>query len=267
MKTSLRRTVVKESDLLVALGNHFAAYGYECYPEMGADLTVYHRGRDELIGIEGKLDLNFKVLDQALHKKHRGAHDAVLICTTNSSIARFWAPKICHHIDVGLGVIAVSHVSDYDRQIYGGPLIEVTQPAAVLKTRDRYRTNLLELMCPEAQVYATPGASGPLGFTEFRMQEVLLYRECLKGPLTVDEAREVMTPKGSKKKIDLKRFLSYFGGAFKALKLEAEHVVVAGPWGSQEIGHSGLQWCAPRPDLAGKEPGILIPATLSTAGT
>lgn len=252
---------------MIALGHWFSSHGYECYPEMGSDLTVYHRGRDELIGIEGKLDLNFKVLDQALHKKRRGAHDAVLICTTGSSIARFWAPKVCSCADVGLGVIVVSHASMYDRQVYGGPSIEVTQPAQVLKTRDRYRTNLLELMCPEASVYATPGASGPLGFTSFRMQEVLLYRECLKGPLTVDQAREVMTPKGSKRKIDLKRFLSYFTGAFKALHIQNEHVMIRGTWGSGEIGHSGLQWAPPRPDLVGKEPGILIPPTLSAVST
>jgi hypothetical protein len=228
---------------------------------------VYHRGRDEIIGIEGKKDLNFKVLDQALHKKRVGAHDAVLICTSDSSIARFWAPKVCHHADVNLGVIAVGHATEYYRRFHGPPSIEVTQRAALLKTRDRHRTHLLDLMCPEAQTYAIPGASGPLGFTEFRMQEVLLYRECLKGPLTLDEARAVMTPKGAKRKVDLKRFLTYFTGAFKALELRDEHVMIRGPWGAKEIGHSGIQWAPVEPELQGKEPGILIPASVSASTT
>lgn len=250
---------VSEADLLIALGHWFSARGYECYPELDADLTVYHRGRDELLAIEGKKDLNFKVLDQALQKRRRGRHDAVLICVGDGSVGRFWAPRVCSHVDVGLGVIMVTRVHSYDAKLFGGPVVEVIHKGRRQVVRDHYRSRLLELMCPEAQVYATPGASGPLGFTDFRMQEVRLYRECLRGPLSIEEARAVLSPKRAKKKIDLKRFLSYFGGAFKALHIQNEHVMIRGTWGSKEIGHSGIQWAPGDPGLMEEPSPVLAP--------
>lgn len=255
MKKRHHHGFVTEADLCTALGHWFSRRGYECYPEMEADLTVYHRGRDELIGIEAKLDLNFKVLDQALHKKRMGRHDAVLICTGASSISTFWAPRICGHPDIGMGVAVITRCTEYDQRIWGsGPLVEIAQRATHLKVREPRRDRLLELMCPEAQVYATPGSSGPLGFTDFRMLEVKLYREALKGPLSIPEARGI-----AGKKIHEKRFLEYFsGGAFKAIHLVNEHVEVRGPWGSREVGHSGITWAQPDPALVEQPSGALV---------
>jgi hypothetical protein len=252
----MRKTppLVSESDYCVALGQWFSARGYECYPELEADLTVYHRARNELIAIEAKKDLNFKVLDQALQKKRRGHHDAVLICVGPGSIGRFWAPRVCGHVDVGIGVVMVSNVLGYDA-VFGGPTIEVIHPAHRGVARHRHRDTLLGLMCPEAQVYATPGASGPLGFTSFRMLEVRLYREALKGPLSIPEARGI-----AGKTIAEKRLLEYFtGGAFKALEIKAGHIMIRGTWGSREVGHSGITWAPGDPTLEALGSPVLAP--------
>lgn len=256
-----------EADIATALGHWFSARGYECYPEMEADLTVYHRGRDELIGIEAKRDLNFKVLHQALQKKRTGRFDAVLVCASGSKVCRFWTPKLCSHPDVALGVVVVSSASRYHSELRGSPGIEILLGAPALVTRDHCRTALIELMCPEAQTYATPGDRGPQGFTPFRMMEVRLYRACIAGPLSIPEALEIAAPrgpKGTKRRLDQKRFLSYFGGAFRALEIKADHVMIRAPWGSLEAGHSGITWAPADPVLAAAPSGVLMDKGMGT---
>jgi len=267
---------VSEAAIVTALGHWFSARGWECYPELDADLTVYHRTRDVLLGIEAKKELNFKVLNQALQHRHRGRHDAVVVCTSGyGSTARFWGPRVCGVADIGLGLITVENCHCHDVKIYGAPQVEVLLRAPPASSRDAARKRILELMCPEAQVYATPGASGPQSFTSFRMWEVELYRECLKGPLLIDEARALLT-KG-KKKVDLKRFLSWFGpgAAFGTLEIKAEHVMIRAPWGTKEAGHSGITWAPPDPVLVAQPCEVLAtkideklnPPTVSAVST
>ena len=253
------RVPVIESDLCIALGHHYSRRGYEIYPELSSDLTLYHRGRDELIGIEAKRDLNFKVLHQALQRVRVSGFDAVLIATTGSTTSRFWAPKICAHPEVGLGVIVVSRASPYDIGIWGEPVVEILQ-RATRKLHYGRRDRILDLMCPEASSYATPGDTGPQGFSPFRMQEVTLYRAIKElGPqgISLGEALAMLG-----KKVRKDRLLELFKNkVFGSLALEGERITIRAPWGSKEAGHNGIQWApVSSPDLAaGPSELVLLP--------
>ena len=245
--------VVTEADYATALGHHFSARGWECYPEMGSDLTLYHRPSDTLVGVEAKKDLTFKVLQQAWNHKHH--FDAVLICTSGSAISRFWAPRICSHADIGLGVIVVSNVDPFSKQ-NKWTTTEVLLRAQRRRPGPRSRAAVVDLMCPEAQTYATPGSSGPQGFTTFRMLEVRLYRAAVaKGsPLTRDEVIAIAT-----KRVRWDRIVDYFiRDVFGTLALDGDLVRVRAPWGTKAAGHSGIQWAPADPALAGSPDEVIM---------
>lgn len=247
----LKKPKVKEVDIAAALGDYLAVRGYEIYPEFGeVDLTAYHRGRDELIGVQAKRELNFSVLAQARRSKMVTGHDAIWVCTGASAISLFWAPRICMHPDVDLGVVVVDRAGEGYARLGFHPSVELSYlPVPKAEHHHHRRKHMLELMCPEAQVYAAPGSTGPLQFTEFRKLEVLLYRaaEASGGQLSETETRKICGKKWRRQ-----RFLELMANkAFQTLRLRDDgSLETYRVWGSQAAGHFGREWPLADPGLA-----------------
>lgn len=222
--------------------------GWVPYPELAglADIVAHNPRTDEIIAVEAKAAVNFKVVSQADSTRTWNRVDGVYVAVPGRTSYARYLRILCQ--DLGIGVVEID--LGYSARVNRIGVLPCLRRGH-RSTTSKIRSDLRSLLIPEARDYTIPGRPSPRSFTAFRLRELTLLR-------ILKERGEPMTPKelataeaeAEGKKKHASRAPTYIRElcerrAFDTIGLDDNGAVVpTNPWGSKEAGHEAISYDA-----------------------
>jgi hypothetical protein len=234
-----------EAVLATAVCHQLWRSGWVPYPELAglADIVAHNPETDDILAIEAKAAVNFKVVSQADSGRTWTRVDGVYVAVPTHGTYSRYLRILC--AELGIGVIEVA-------MGYAGRVNSMTiTPCRRRGHRDstsRFRTDLRQLLIPEARDYTIPGRKSPRSFTAFRLRELTLLRILQDRPgLTPKELATAEAEAAGKKK-HAARAPTYIRElcerhAFDTFELGDDgRIWPKYAWGAKEAGHEAVSY-------------------------